>query len=318
MKKILTLLMSFIFALSIAQTKEEKTEVATAKSEELDLSKMLQQAASIKYQTGKIKLTSGNGSINIPQNFKFIAAKDAQFVLQDIWGNPADNSVLGAIIPEKQTVLDENCWMFVINYVEDGYVKDEDSKDINYEELLTNMQKETLEANTERKTLGYPDIKLIGWASKPFYDSNLKVLHWAKELKFGNEKGEPNTLNYDLRVLGRKGMYMISAVATMPQLNEVKAAIPGMIKSIEYAPGFQYKDFDEDNDHVAEWTIGGLVAGKVLAKVGFFALIAKFGKVIIFGLVAAFAGLKKFVFGSKKEQTMSRNEVTETKKDENS
>jgi uncharacterized membrane-anchored protein len=311
MKKILIIMLSFVFGLNFAQKPEDEKAIE----------KMLKTASEIKYQTGKITFSTGNATLNVPKNFKFINSKDARFVLEDLWGNPADASVLGAILPEKNTVLDDNCWMFVVNYVEDGYVKDEDSEDIDYEELLTNMKTETSEANTERLKLGYPNIQLIGWASKPYYDSKLKVLHWAKELKFGNEKGEQNTLNYDLRVLGRKGMFNVSAVATIPQLNEVKASIPDMVKSIQYNPGFQYKDFDEENDHVAEWTIGGLVAGKVLAKVGFFAVIAKFGKVIVVALLAGFAALRKFVFGGKKEQVMSKNEVTEpteTPKDENS
>jgi uncharacterized membrane-anchored protein len=311
MKKILLLLMSFVFTINFAQKKEDDKAIE----------KLLKTASEVKYQTGKITLPSGNATLNVPKNFKYINGNDAQFVLQDLWGNPQDLSVLGALIPEKTTVLDDNCWMFVITYVEDGYVKDEDSQDIDYDELLTNMKKETSEGNEIRKTQGYPSIQLIGWASKPYYDSNLKVLHWAKELKFGDAKDEPSTLNYDLRVLGRKGMFNVSAVATIPQLNEVKASIPEMVKSIQYNPGFQYKDFDEDNDHVAEWTIGGLVAGKVLAKVGFFAVIAKFGKFIVIGLIAAFGVVKKFFFGEKKEQQMTKpqiEETTETPKDENS
>ncbi len=128
-------------------------------------------------------------------------------------------------------------------------------------------------------------------------------MHWAKELKFG--KDDVNTLNYDLRVLGRKGMYNISAVSNMGELSEVKASIPGILKSVEFNDGHKYLDFDADTDTVAAWTIGGLVAGKVLAKVGFFAILAKFGKVIVIGLIAAFAAVKKFLFG-KKEQVMTK------------
>ena len=40
-------------------------------------------------------------------------------------------------------------------------------------------------------------------------------------------------------------------------------------------------DFDSKIDNVAAWTIGGLVAGKVLAKAGFFAIILKFIKPLL-------------------------------------
>ncbi|MDQ1164813.1 DUF2167 domain-containing protein [Flavobacterium sp. SORGH_AS_0622] len=117
--------------------------------------------------------------------------------------------------------------------------------------------------------------------------------------------------NYDLRVLGRKGMYNISAVAGVNQLEEVKASIPGIIKSVEFNDGNKYLDFDADTDTVAAWTIGGLVAGKVLAKVGFFAILAKFGKFIVIGIIAAFAAVKKFLFGSK-DQVVARPAEEET------
>jgi uncharacterized membrane-anchored protein len=223
--------------------------------------------------------------------------------LTDLWGNPENKTVLGALVPDGKGVTNTNSWMFVISYQGDGYVKDDDANDIDYDDLLKTMQEDTKTENEERKKGGYSEVELVGWASKPYYDGDLKVLHLAKELKFGKDK--LNTLNYDLRVLGRKGMYNISAVAGMNELAEVKASIPGILKSVEFDKGNKYLDFDADTDTVAAWTIGGLVAGKVLAKVGFFAIIAKFGKIIFLGLVAAFAGFKKFLFG-KKDQVLTK------------
>ncbi len=48
-----------------------------------------------------------------------------------------------------------------------------------------------------------------------------------------------------------------------------------------------YKDFDPKIEQVAAWTIGGLVAGKVLAKVGVATFFLKFWKLIALGFVAA-------------------------------
>jgi len=258
---------------------------------------------SLKYETGKITLTEGEGIVNVPKGFKFLNAEQTQHVVSDLWGNPKDESILGSLVPDGKGVTHSNSWLFVISYQGDGFVKDDDANDIDYDDLLKTMKEDTKTTSEERKKAGFEEVQLVGWASKPYYDSNLKVLHWAKELKFG--KDQVNTLNYDLRVLGRKGMYNISAVSNMAELAEVKASIPGILKSVEFNDGHKYLDFDADTDTVAAWTIGGLVAGKVLAKVGFFAILAKFGKIIIIGIIAAFAGLKKFLFG-KKEQVMTR------------
>lgn len=263
---------------------------------------------SFKYESGKITLSAGEGTLNVPKGFKFLNAAQTQDVLSNLWGNPEDKSVLGSLVPDGKGVTHSNSWMFVISYQGDGFVKDDDAGDIDYDDLLKTMKEDVQAENEERKKGGYPEVQLVGWASKPYYDNNLKVLHWAKELKFGTD--EANTLNYDLRVLGRKGMYNISAVAGMSELAEVKASIPGILKSVEFNQGHKYLDFDADTDTVAAWTIGGLVAGKVLAKVGFFAILAKFGKIIVIGIIAAFAGLKKFLFG-KKDQVVSRPQEEE-------
>lgn len=270
----------------------------------------------IKYEKGQINFETGEATLNVPSGYNFLNAEQTQYILEDLWGNLEDKSVLGAIIPENIKVTSPNCWMFIISYNEIGYVNDEDANEINYDELLADMKKDVDEANLEREKLGYETAELIGWASKPFYDNNLKVLHWAKEFKFGDD--ELNTLNYDLRILGRKGMFNISAVASIDQLDEVQKSIPQITKSINYNDGAKYSDFDSSIDDVAAWTIGGLVAGKVLAKTGFLAILAKFGKFIIVGLLAAFGAARKFLFGNK-EQVVSKEQIetdSTTKEDE--
>ncbi len=57
--------------------------------------------------------------------------------------------------------------------------------------------------------------------------------------------------------------------------------------------------------------IKGLIAGKVLAKVGFFALLLKFSKFIIIGLIAAAGAAWKFLF-KKKEPVEEIAETTNT------
>lgn len=303
-KTLLLILLSVIFTSKITA----QNDTLTAYYEKVE--------KSFKYESGKIKLSEGEGTLNVPKGFKFLDGAQTQNILTNLWGNPEDKSILGSLVPDGKGVTHSNSWMFVISYQGDGYVKDDDADDIDYDDLLKTMKEDVAAENTERKKGGYSEVQLIGWASKPFYDKDTKVLHWAKELQFG--KDEEHTLNYDLRVLGRKGMYNISAVAGVNQLAEVKATIPGIIKSVEFADGHKYLDFDADTDTVAAWTIGGLVAGKVLAKVGFFAILAKFGKVIVISLLAGFAAIKKFLFG-KKDQVVTRpEEETALLEDKNS
>jgi hypothetical protein len=103
-------------------------------------------------------------------------------------------------------------------------------------------------------------------------------------------------------VLGRKGVLSMNAVAGMYHLKDVQQNITAILAMPEFASGNKYSDFNPDIDEVAAVTVGGLVAGKVLAKAGILALLAKGWKLIVIGAVALWAGLKKFVFGRKKEE----------------
>jgi uncharacterized membrane-anchored protein len=252
---------------------------------------------SMKYETGSINLSNGVAKLNVPAGFKFLNAQQSNYVLSDLWGNPPQTGILGMIFPEYSGPFGSNSYAFVITYDPMGFVKDEDADKTDYDELLKNIQKEEIEENKARVAQGYGAINMVGWASKPFYDKNNKVLHWAKNLHFAGE--EKNTLNYEVRILGRKGVLSMNAVASMSELDSVKKDINKVLAMPSFTEGNAYKDFDSKTDNVAAWTIGGLVAGKVLLKAGLWAVIGKFflaaWKFILIGVVALWAGIKKFL-----------------------
>ena len=255
--------------------------------------------ASFNWKTGSISLANGEINLNIPKGFKFLDARQSQYVLEDLWQNLKDSSVLGMVFPDSMGPLIDYSWAFVVTYSKIGYVKDDDANDINYDDLLKQMKKDAEEANKLRASQGLSRFDLVGWAQTPYYDHNQKVLHWAKEYK---SESPVNTLNYDVRVLGRYGVLSLNAVATINQLPEVKNNIGNVLKMATFADGYAYKDFDSKVDEVAAWTIGGLVAGKVLAKVGFFALILKNIKLVILAIAAAGGGIWRFITGRRKKK----------------
>ena len=168
---------------------------------------------SLKYQYGEISLGEGMAKLKVPKGFKYLDAEQAEYVLTELWGNPPSGTTLGLLVPESKGVLDDDTWVFDIEYEGMGYVKDTDAAEIDYTELLATMQEDMKEENKSRVANGYGEIKLVGWASQPYYDNEKKILHWAKELNF--ENSEVNTLNYNVRVLGRKGVLMLNAIAGM-------------------------------------------------------------------------------------------------------
>jgi len=127
-------------------------------------------------------------TLEVPEDFYYLDPDDAQRILVEMWGNPPGEKSLGMLFSAEITPFDDQAWGVTIDYEEEGYVEDTDAAEINYDELLEQMQDETRAASQERVAAGYEAIELIGWAARPYYDEKSHKLHWAKELAFGPQK----------------------------------------------------------------------------------------------------------------------------------
>lgn len=251
--------------------------------------------ASLHYQTGKINLPNGKAELNLGENFRYLSPADADRLLVEGWGNPKGDTTLGMILPANVSPLDASGWGVIVEYEDSGHVSDDDAKDINYDELLAGMQKDTKANNEERAKAGFGSIDLVGWASKPYYDASGHRMHWAKELKFSESDG--NTLNYNIRVLGREGVLILNAVAGMGQFAAIKPELEQVVKVAEFTPGNRYSEFNAATDHASEYGLAALVAGGVAAKAGWLAPILLFFKKFVVLLVLGLGWLGKKIFG---------------------
>ena len=253
--------------------------------------------------TDAVDISSGLADLKVPSGFKYLDSKSSEVVLTDIWGNPPSES-LGMLFPVDNKLSDPSFYAINITYSEEGYIEDEDAETLDYDDLLQSMKEGMVETNKMRSEMGYETVNLIGWASPPFYDKTSKKLHWAKELNF--EGQETNSLNYNIRILGRKGFLEMNVIGEMAQLPEIIKNVDKVVNSIEFKEGNRYADFNPSMDEVAAYGIGGLIAGKVLMKAGLLAkagiLLAKFWKVIAVALLAFGAGIKNLFGGKKKEE----------------
>jgi uncharacterized membrane-anchored protein len=257
----------------------------------------------LKTQTGSMTIGNGIAKLNLGPNFVYIDPANAEKLLTEGWGNPAGNNTLGMILPAKGDPLGEDSWGVVISFDEDGYVEDKDANKIDYTDMLKEMKESTAEDSKERVKQGQSSIELVGWAEPPSYDQSKHLLYWAKELKFGGN--DENTLNYNIRVLGRRGVLVLNAVAAKSQLGTIRKEMATLQPMVAFEQGHRYSDFVPSADKVAAYGIGALIAGKVASKVGLLAILGKFGKVGILALFAggsALFGFVKKMFGKKEPQ----------------
>jgi uncharacterized membrane-anchored protein len=263
--------------------------------------------AGFQWRDGQVAVAEAKARFQLNDNFRYLGAADARKVLEDLWGNPPDDSVLGMVVPKGRGVLDDSGWAVVVTYSDEGYVSDEDAAKIDYAAMLKDMQEADKDNNQARKEAGYPALELVGWAEPPHYDAANKKLYWAKELR--SEGSDHNAVNYDIRVLGRRGYLSLNAVARMDELAEVKSGMQQLLPMVEFDAGSRYADYDKGTDKVAAYGLAALIGGGIAAKAGLFAklgaLLLGLKKLLLPLVVLAGAFFKKIagLFSRKKGAT---------------
>lgn len=240
-----------------------------------DLADVAETFKDMNFQRDHATLSNKIAELNLGEDYYFLDQKDANYVLEELWGNPHDTSVLGMVFPADVTPLHDT-WGMVLSYDDMGHVSDEDAQGYDYDALLSEMKNDTREDSKWRVENGYDSIALVGWAEPPHYDQAGRKLYWAQELQFGTE--EEHTLNYNIRALGREGVLILNVVASMGQLDEVRDATPDLLAMTIFTEGNRYADFKPGVDKLAAVGIGGLIAGKVVAKTGMLVVLLAFLK----------------------------------------
>jgi uncharacterized membrane-anchored protein len=263
--------------------------------------------AGLHKQSGDIAIPGANATLHLGDRYYFIPADEAATVLTKVWGNPpsATEGVLGVVIEKGKSIYD-NVWSAVVTYEDTGYVSDKNAKTEDYDKVEQQIRDGEADDNAQRQKEGYPAIHLVGWAQPPSYDPAQHSLIWARDLKFAD--APVDSLNYDVRLLGRKGVLSLNMLSTMNDLPNVRSAAADFGKAATFNPGSTYADYDASVDKTATYGLAGLVAagaGIVIAKkLGFLAIALGLGKWILGGLAVAGATMRRWIarlFGRRQE-----------------
>jgi uncharacterized membrane-anchored protein len=240
--------------------------------------------------------------LDLPAGMGFLARAPAKELMERD-GNVVGNQLRGLVFRQ------DSHWIVTIDYVADGYVKDDEAADLAPDDILESIRAGTEEENDLRKQRGFSPMHVDGWTEAPHYDRARHHMIWG--IKGSDEDGA--SINFYTRVLGRRGYVALNLIDDPARIEASKVDARAALTATTFMPGARYQDFEKRSDKVAEYGLAGLVAGGAgaaalkVAKVG---LLAKLGgkllalvlagKMVLAGLFIALVGGLAALLGRRK------------------
>lgn len=231
--------------------------------------------------------------IKVPAGYRF-SGKEGTSKFLELTQNPPSGNELGVVIPalSSESGDQQGFWFVIFEFSEVGYVKDDERDKLDADALLKTIRDNTEESNKERARRGWLAYHVTGWVKPPFYDVSTNNLTWATQ-GYANEGGkQENSVNYSVRILGRRGTMNVDLVLDPGQVNDVVPKFNSLLAGYSYLPGSTYSEF-RPGDKVAEYGLATLVAGGATAIAAKTGLLAKLWKLIVLAFAAVVAFLKR-------------------------
>ena len=200
-----------------------------------------------------------------------------------------------------------------LDYRDDGYVKLDDWKNVNSNNLLSEL-KEMAKANAiylKEKNLDY--VNKIDWIYKPTLNQENKSVSYSYKVDWNSGQKSMESKNL---ILGKKGYLESAFVVAYKKDIDLKYESDfskDFVNGVIFNEGFKHSDY-KPGDKIAAAGIGGLVAGslgvKVLAKTGLLAKLLKFWWI----LLAPLAFFGKFLSGKESSSNNSSASVKRRKR----
>jgi uncharacterized membrane-anchored protein len=233
---------------------------------------------------------AGVAQIEVPPGYIYIDGPTMRKLLEAI-GQPVSDDLIGSLSPTNAD------WSVMFYYDAIGYVKDDDKDKLNADKLLEDYRKGTEEANKYRAKYGAAPIQVLGWELPPRYNEETHNLEWALR---GSSEGE-EILNYDTRLLGRKGVMSVKLIVSPQEYAATFPVFTNLIAGYKFNSGETYAEY-KPGDKIAKYGLGALVLGGAAvgaAKLGLFAWLAVFlkkgWKFVVILVVAVAAVFKKAI-----------------------
>jgi uncharacterized membrane-anchored protein len=245
-------------------------------------------------------------TLDIPSGCQFTGSKGAKTFMEATENTPSGADV-GALRCETATEgnpADPELWFVIFEYDPSGYVKDEEKATLDGDKILATLREGQAEGNKERRRRGWDELEIGGWIRAPYYDEETNNLTWAVSVLASGD----TSVNHSVRLLGRGGVLKADLVSDPSGFALAMPTFDSIIETTSFVPGQKYSEW-RDGDKVAAYGLTALVAGGAGAaavKLGLFGKLWKLvragGKLIVVGIVAIGAWIKKLVTGKSDDR----------------
>ncbi|MEC5146201.1 DUF2167 domain-containing protein [Chitinophaga sp. 212800010-3] len=233
----------FLCLLTNLSSKGITREDSLSKYDQLDSSEII--ISTFSYRTGEQSL-GRDAVLRVPEGYRLLDQQQSRVLVEQLWVNPANPNMLGILIPERTAPMSPGFHGFVVSFDPTGYMDEQEVKNINYDGLISNMNTALKKENLVRQQREVALISGATWALPPFYDEAAHALHWPIALHFDGNRLP--MLNYEVRLLGRRGNLCITAIGRLGDLTMINEQLKTITGAIHFRPGYSYADFNPHTD----------------------------------------------------------------------
>lgn len=222
-------------------------------------------------------------TVEIPQGYAIADARNTRLFLEAFKLRPSRRE-----LATFRPLDDQADWYVVLEFADDGFVKEEEQTDINPDAALQVLREINADENKQLVAEGWEPTTIVGWESPPRYNADTKSLHWAIRV----QRAGQTDINVHSRVLGRFGVTVASLVVSPEDYPQVQPIYQSLIESFRYDDGHRYSEF-RAGDKVARYGLTALITGTAATAALKLGLLRRLIAPAFAGLVALIAIVKR-------------------------
>ena len=195
----------------------------------------------------------GKASLELPANYSFLGKTDTQRSMLEL-GNQPNGNEIGSMYSNDEM----GAWSVIFEYVQSGHIHDDDEKQLDAHELLSNYMRWEVEHN--RDATEENELHVTGWEVEPDYNSSSHQLIYALDSKIATNK----PWSIIMLIFNTRRLYHGDSCNRKANLEQSRTAFEETVLGhLTVNPGFRYEEYNDKTDQTSRLGLNSLVLGGI-------------------------------------------------------